>query len=41
MSIGVAFEAQKFDRFTGQLIEGEDIWNEQDNSKISRMRQLF
>lgn len=40
LMIGVAFEAQKFDRFTGQLAEN-DIWMENANSKIAKMRAKF
>jgi len=40
LMIGVAFEAQKFDRFTGQLSEN-DIWKENANSKIAKMRAKF
>ena len=40
LMIGVAFEAQKFDKFTGQMAD-MDIWNENENSKIARMRAKF
>ena len=40
LMIGVAFEAQKFDRFTGQLAE-HDIWKENANTKIAKMRAKF
>ena len=26
LMVGVAFEAQKFDRFTGKLADKDDIW---------------
>jgi 5-formyltetrahydrofolate cyclo-ligase len=35
LSIGVAFEAQKFDRFTGHLAGEDDIWHEGKCTKIS------
>ena len=38
LMIGVAFEAQKFDKFTGQL---KDEWQENQDSKIAKMRQKF
>ena len=37
LMIGVAFEAQKFDKFTGKLAEA-DIWQENQDTKISKMR---
>ena len=40
LMIGVAFEAQKFDRFTGQLADN-DIWKENLDSKIAKMRANF
>ena len=36
LMIGVAFEAQKFDRFTGSLAT-EDPWRENQNGKIHGM----
>jgi len=41
LSIGVAFEAQKFDRYTGHLVEDEDPWAEDSCTKIAKMRQMF
>ena len=41
LSIGVAFEAQKFDQFTGHLALADDVWQEKKCSKISKMRRLF
>ena len=38
--IGVAFEAQKFDKFTGKMC-GSDPWKEDKNTKISKMRAKF
>ena len=40
LMIGVAYEAQKFDKFTGHLAEN-DIWKENSNSKIAKMRAKF
>ena len=37
LMIGVAFEAQKFDKFTGKLAEA-DIWQENQDTKIAKMR---
>lgn len=45
ISIGVAFEAQRFDSWTGHLIEESTQWNdqwfEQKNTKIANMRSKF
>ena len=38
--IGVAFEVQKFDKFTGHLA-GEDPFREGQNTKIAKMRAKF
>ena len=41
LMIGVAFEAQKFDKFTNQLVEGADPFSEKTNTKIAKMRAKF
>lgn len=43
LMIGVCFEAQKFDRFGAQPDSApvDDIWNENANSKIAKMRAKF
>lgn len=38
--IGVAYQAQKFDQFTGKLAEA-DVWSENQNTKIAKMRSKF
>jgi 5-formyltetrahydrofolate cyclo-ligase len=40
LMIGVAFEAQKFDKFTGKMAD-QDIWQENQNTKIAKMRAKF
>ena len=40
LMIGVCFEAQKFDKFTGRLAEN-DVWKENHNTKIQKMREKF
>ena len=38
--VGVCFEAQRFDKFTGQNSEN-DIFQENENTKIAKMRAKF
>ena len=40
LMIGVAFEAQKFDKFTGHLVNS-DPFKEIENTKIAKMRAKF
>ena len=40
LMIGVAFEAQKFDKFTGKMADA-DVWHENQNTKIAKMRAKF
>lgn len=40
LMIGVAFEAQKFDKFSGKMAEN-DVWAENENTKIAKMRAKF
>jgi hypothetical protein len=41
LMIGVAFEAQKFDKFTGHLNINSDPFKEIENTKIAKMRAKF
>ena len=40
LMIGVCFEAQKFDKFTGRVAQN-DVWQENENTKIQKMRAKF